>query len=69
MMMLYYASLDSFRPPSSGELIMLLCSSLFDTCNKNFGTNFGPACPYIDNLGQELAIGDCTTLGWCIIHL
>ena len=42
-MILSYASLDSFISPSSGVITMLLCSSLTDTCNNNFGTNYGSA--------------------------
>ena len=41
MMMLSSASITSLRPNYSGGLTMLLCSSLTDNCNNNFGTNCG----------------------------
>ena len=69
MMMLSSVSLASFSPPSSGGLTMLLYSSLTDTFNNNFGTNCGPACPYIYNVIQSLSIGYRTTWGWCRIYL
>ena len=69
MMILYSAYLASFSTPYSGEITMLFCSYINDTLNNNFETNCGPFCPYIDNLRQSLAIGDCTTWGWCRIHI
>ena len=56
-MILSSAYIDSFRPPYSGGLTMLLCSYLTDTYNKNFGTNYGTSWPYIDSLIQSLDIG------------
>ena len=50
MLMLFTAYIAYFSPPSSGIIIILLCSSLADTFNKNFGTNCGHAWLYIDNL-------------------
>ena len=69
MMMLSSKFLASFIPPSSGEIIVLLFSSLTDTCNNNFGVNCCSYCPSIDNLMQPLSIGDCKTWGWCRIQL
>ena len=43
MIILYYASLASFVPPSSGGLTMLLCIYIGDTCNKKSATNCGSA--------------------------
>ena len=42
MMILSYAYLASFSPPSPGVLAMILCSSLTGTYNNNFETNCGP---------------------------
>ena len=51
-MMLSSASIDSFSPPSSVGITMILCSYMTDTCNKNLETNCGPAFLSRDNLKQ-----------------
>ena len=61
IMILSSLSLDYLIPPYTGVLTMLLCSSLTNTFNNNFGTNCGSAWPSIDNLRQLLAIRYCTT--------
>ena len=63
VMMLSSAYLASFSPPSLVVLAIILCISLTDTYNNNFGTNHGPACPYIYDLRQSLAIGYRKTWG------
>ena len=60
MAMLSSASLSTVSPPYLDVLTMILCSSMTDTCNNNFGTNCGPAGPYIDDPRQSLDIGDHT---------
>ena len=45
IMILPYLYLDYFSPPSSIGINMILCISLTDTCNINFGTNCGVFCP------------------------
>ena len=39
-MILFLAPLDSFWPPASGRLTILLCSSRTETYNSNFGINY-----------------------------
>ena len=63
MMMLSSAYLASFSPPYHRANNMILCSSLNDTCNNNYGTKCGSALTSIYNLRSYLNIGDCTTLG------
>ena len=50
MMMLSYASLAFFSPPSYGGISILLFISLTDTCSKNFGSDCGSALSSIDSL-------------------
>ena len=66
---IYSTSLAYLSPHSSGVLTIILCISLTNTCNKNFGTKCGYAGPSIDNLRHSLAIGDCTIRRCCIIQL
>ena len=40
MMILFYKSIDSFSPPSSGRLNIILYIYLVETCNNNFGTTY-----------------------------
>ena len=42
IMMLSYASLDSFSPPFSCGTTMISCSSMTDTLNNKFGISCGP---------------------------
>ena len=61
MIMLSSVSLAYFSPYYSGALSMILCSSLTDTLNKNFGTNCGSDFPSMDNFRESLDIEDCKT--------
>ena len=51
-------------PPSSIRITILLCNSLTDTCDNNFGTNYSVVFPSMVILRQFLAIGDSTIWGW-----
>ena len=62
IMILSSLSLASLSPPSSIGLTMLLFSSLTDTCNNTFGTNYGVVCPSTVILMQLLALGDWNIL-------
>ena len=61
IMMLSSVYISFFGPPYSGGLTILLFIFLPGNFTNNFGTNCGPACPYIHNLRQSLAIGDCVS--------
>ena len=56
MMILLFASIDSLKPPYSGELIVLLCSSMTNTCNNNLRSNCGSTRPEMDNLKNHFLL-------------
>ena len=49
-------SLASLITPYSIGINIIICSSLNDTCNKNFGTNCVSDLPEIDNFRQSFIL-------------
>ena len=64
IMILKYLFLASLSNPLSIGLNIILCRSLTNTCNYNFGTNCGAVWPPMVILIQLLAIGYWTNWGW-----
>ena len=69
MMILFSASLSSLIPDSYGGITILFWSSLTNTFNNNFLTNFVSEWLPIENLRQSLAVGDWKTCVCCRIQL